>query len=299
MSDRPARHGRSGRTRRRAAAALAVSAAAALVLSSCSSSSDDGDSDPDTSDTATAGGPSLPPPTGVTLPPEHTGFDYQISAPYQPPAGVRVVSRDHAATPAAGMYNICYVNAFQAQPGAEKDWDPDLLLRGADGKVVYDTNWNEALLDVRTDAKRLRIAQKVGGWIDECAAKGFNAVEPDNYDSYTRSNNLLTAADVEAFQTTIAAHAHEKNLAIGQKNTVELAGDRQKVGLDFAVAEECGEQDECNGYVDAFGDRVYVIEYTDKGLSKACKGWGDKLSIVRRDKNVLPQGKSGNVRKTC
>ncbi|MEU8513572.1 endo alpha-1,4 polygalactosaminidase [Kitasatospora sp. NPDC048722] len=286
--------------RRRAAAALAVSAAAALVLSSCSSSSDGGgDSDSDGSATAPATGPSLPPPTSVTLPPEHAGFDYQISSPYQPPAGVQVVSRDHGAAPAAGMYNICYVNAFQAQSGAEKDWEPDLLLRDGGGKVVYDRNWNEALLDVRTDAKRQRIAQKVNGWIDECAAKGFNAVEPDNYDSYTRSDNLLTAADVEAFQTVIAAHAHEKMLAIGQKNTVELAGDRQKVGLDFAVAEECGEQDECGGYVDAFGDRVYVIEYTDKGLSKACKGWGDKLSIVRRDKNVLPQGKAGNVRKTC
>ncbi|MQS16972.1 endo alpha-1,4 polygalactosaminidase [Streptomyces kaniharaensis] len=299
MPNSLARNGRSCRSRgsrRRVAAALAVSAAAALVLSSCSSSSND-DSEPDA--TETASGPALPSPTSVALPPAHAGFDYQIAGPYTPPAGVSVVSRDHAAPPAAGMYNICYVNAFQAQSGAEKEWDPDLLLREANGKVVYDTNWNEAVLDIRTDAKRQRVAQKVNAWIDECAAKGFNAVEPDNYDSYTRSANLLTAADVEALQTMIAAHAHEKKLAIGQKNTVELAGDRQKVGLDFAVAEECGEQDECNGYVEAFGDRVYVIEYTAKGLSKACKGWGDKLSIVRRDKNVVPQGKSGNLRETC
>ncbi|MBV6696793.1 endo alpha-1,4 polygalactosaminidase [Kitasatospora aureofaciens] len=295
MSNHPVR---SGRSRRRVAAALAVSAAAALVLSSCSSSSDDGDtSEPDT--TESSSGPALPPPSSVTLPPAHAGFDYQIAGPYQPPAGVTVVSRDHAVAPAPGMYNICYVNAFQAQSGAEKEWDPDLLLREANGKIVYDTNWNEAVLDIRTDAKRQRVAQKVDAWIDECAAKGYNAVEPDNYDSYTRSAGLLTAADVEALETVIAAHAHEKKLAIGQKNTVELAGDRQKVGLDFAVAEECGEQDECNGYVDAFGNLVYVIEYTEKGLSKACKGWGDKLSIVRRDRNVQPQGKSGHLRQTC
>ena len=43
----------------------------------------------------------------VTTPPVHAGFDYQIGGPYTPPAGVQVVSRDHDASPAAGLYNIC------------------------------------------------------------------------------------------------------------------------------------------------------------------------------------------------
>ncbi|MFC9469431.1 endo alpha-1,4 polygalactosaminidase [Streptomyces coelicoflavus] len=232
-------------------------------------------------------------------PPAHAGFDYQIGGAYTPPAGVEVVSRDHSASPAPGLYNICYVNAFQAQPGAEADWDDDLLLRDADGEVVYDTDWGEAFLDIRTADKRERIAEKVGTWIDGCADKGFQAVEPDNYDSYTRAGDLLDAADAQGLIRLLAERAHSDGLAIGQKNTVELAPNREENGLDFAVAEECGEWDECGDYTAGFGDRVIVVEYTAEGLSKACAGFGDELSIVRRDLDVSPKGSSGYVRETC
>ncbi|WP_329473708.1 endo alpha-1,4 polygalactosaminidase [Streptomyces sp. NBC_01723] len=232
-------------------------------------------------------------------PPAHADFDYQIGGAYTPPSGVRVVSRDHTASPAAGLYNICYVNAFQAQRGAEDEWDDDLLLRDAGGDIVYDTEWKEALLDLRTADKRERVAEKIGTWIDSCGEKGFQAVEPDNYDSYTRSEKLLDAADAQAFVKLLAERAHADGLAIGQKNTVELAGNRVANGLDFAVAEECGEWDECGDYTAEFGDHVIVIEYTAKGLSKACSGFADTLSIVRRDLDVSPKGSSSYVRETC
>ncbi|MFG2323272.1 endo alpha-1,4 polygalactosaminidase [Streptomyces sp. NPDC048568] len=232
-------------------------------------------------------------------PPAHADFDYQIGGAYTPPSGVRVVSRDHTASPAAGLYNICYVNAFQAQRGAEDEWDDDLLLRDAGGDIVYDTEWKEALLDLRTADKRKRVAEKVGTWIDSCGEKGFQAVEPDNYDSYTRSEKLLDAADAQAFVKLLAERAHADGLAIGQKNTVELAGNRVANGLDFAVAEECGEWDECGDYTAEFGDHVIVIEYTAEGLSKACSGFADTLSIVRRDLDVSPKGSSSYVRETC
>jgi hypothetical protein len=247
----------------------------------------------------TSGRAPAAPAATVALPPAHAGFDYQIGGAYTPPAGVQVVSRDHDDPPAAGLYNICYVNAFQVQPGAEGDWDSDLLLRDANGKVVVDQDWGEALLDVSTAAKRTRIAAKVDGWIDGCAAKGYQAVEPDNYDSYSRSKKLLTPGEAESYIALLSAHAHARGLAIAQKNTVELAGDRTANGLDFAVAEECGTYDECGDYTAAFGNHVIVIEYTAKGLSKACSGWGDRLSIVRRDRDVSPAGSSGYVRQTC
>jgi hypothetical protein len=235
----------------------------------------------------------------VTLPPVHAGFDYELGGAYTPPAGVQVVTRDRTAEPAAGLYNICYVNAFQVQPGEQDQWDPDLLLRDAAANLVIDEEWDEPLLDLRTEDKRIRIAEKVNGWIDDCAAKGYQAIEPDNYDSFTRSKNLLTPDQAKAFHTLIAQHAHEKNLAIGQKNTVELAGDRSSVGLDFAVAEECGAHDECGDYVDAFGNNVIVIEYTDAGLRTACEGFGDTLSIVQRDVEVSVPGSPGYVRAAC
>ncbi|MCX4817790.1 endo alpha-1,4 polygalactosaminidase [Streptomyces sp. NBC_01239] len=236
----------------------------------------------------------------VSAPPAHAGVDYQLGGAYTPPKGVSVVSRDHTASPAPGLYNICYVNAFQAQPDAEGDWDADLLLRDRSGKVVMDKDWGEAMLDIGTPAKRARIAEKVDDWIDSCADKGFDAVEPDNYDSYTRApHGLLTAADAEAFQALLARHTHARHLAIAQKNTLELAKDRKRVGLDFAVVEECGQYDECGSYLDAFGDHVIVVEYTEKGMEKTCAGWGDRISIVRRDLDVTPAGHDGYVRETC
>jgi hypothetical protein len=246
---------------------------------------------------AEAAAADAPPATGVRLPPRHAGFDYQIGGAYPPPAGVRIVSRDRTAPPAPGLYNVCYVNAFQAQPDERGFWPADLLLRDGRGKVVVDEDWGEALLDIRTPAKRERVAARIGKWIDGCAAKGYDAVEPDNYDSYTRSRHLLTANDATAFVTLLSRRAHARHLAIGQKNTVELAGLRKRTGLDFAVAEECAEYDECGTYAKAFDDRVLVIEYSDSGLRKALAGFRDRLSIVRRDVMVSTPGSSHYVRK--
>lgn len=234
----------------------------------------------------------------VAAPPVHANFDYQIGGAYSPPSGVRVVTRDHTAAPASGLYNICYVNAFQAQPGAEGEWG-DLLLRDANGTIVMDEDWGEALLDLRTEDKRTRVAAKVNGWIDSCAGTGYQGVEPDNYDSFSRSQGLLTNAQAQSYIRLLSAHAHGKGLAIAQKNTPELAGNRKHNGLDFAVAEECGQYGECGDYTNSFGDNVIVIEYTSGGLSKACAGYRNRLSIVRRDVGVTTPGSGKYVRRTC
>ncbi|MFG2548988.1 endo alpha-1,4 polygalactosaminidase [Streptomyces sp. NPDC048581] len=241
-------------------------------------------------------------PKQVELPEPGVAFDYQIGGSYPPPAGVRAVSRDRTAEPAPGVYSICYVNAFQAQPDTEDWWQdrhPDLLLRDADGKTVVDQDWDEALLDISTAAKRERLAGIVGKWIDSCAESGFQAVEADNLDSNERSDGLLTADDNLAFGKLLAARAHTAGLAIGQKNAAELARQGHRIGFDFAVAEECGQYDECGAYADAYDDRVFVIEYRADGLKAACAEWADRLSVVLRDLDVVPAGESGYRRRAC
>ncbi|WP_326668833.1 endo alpha-1,4 polygalactosaminidase [Streptomyces canus] len=238
-------------------------------------------------------------PAAVTLPPKHVPWDYQIGGAYPPATGVRVVSRSYEDVPAPGLYNICNINAYQAESDAESDWDADLLLRDADGKVVHDTDWDEAVLDIRTAAKRERIAARLDVWIDACAAKGYEAVEPDNYDSFTRFPSYLKAAQAEALMKLLAAHAHAKGLAVAQKNTAELVSDRALLGLDFAIVEECAEYDECGTFADAFDDHVLVVEYTKKGLATACATWSSTLSVVRRDEEVVPEGADGFLRETC
>ncbi|MER8012014.1 endo alpha-1,4 polygalactosaminidase [Streptomyces sp. NPDC094149] len=238
----------------------------------------------------------------VTPPTANAKFDYQIGGAYTPPTGVKAVSRDRGASPAAGLYNICYVNAFQTQPD-ELDWwkskHPDLLLKDSGGDYVIDEGWDEVLLDTSTAAKRDKLAAVVGGWIKGCADSGYQAVEPDNLDSYERSDGRLTKSNNAAFATLLAQKAHAAGLAIAQKNTTDLLSKGKTIGFDFAVAEECGRFDECGDYASTYNNRVFVIEYRSSDFDKTCSKWGSKLSVVRRNVAVSPKGSSGYVFKTC
>ena len=234
-------------------------------------------------------------------PPAAASFDYQIGGPYPPAPDVRVVSRDRSAAPAAGRYTICYVNAFQAQPEELAWWrraHPDLLLRTSGGAPVVDRDWDEVLLDVSTPARRAALAAVVGAWIDGCARRGFQAVEPDNLDSYQRSGGRLTAADNVAFAGLLARRAHADGLAIGQKNTAELLPRHAVVGFDFAVTEECGRYAECERYASAYPGRVLDVEYDRSGLAAACRNAG-RPSVVLRDRAVSPVGAAGHRYATC
>ena len=121
------------------------------------------------------------PATGVAgppLPPANAKWDYEIGPAYTPPSGVTLVSRDREANPAPGLYNICYVNAYQTQPNEVKWWKNhhrNLLLKKADGHFVVDSYWGEILLDISTRAKRHAIADIVNGWMDGCAVDGTAA----------------------------------------------------------------------------------------------------------------------------
>jgi hypothetical protein len=233
-------------------------------------------------------------PAPVPLP-TGTDVDYQLGGPADPAPNVGIVVRDRTEEPAAGRYNICYVNGFQTQPDARRYWQgrPGLLLRDPDGDPVEDEAWGEWLLDLRTPAKRERLARIVGRWTAGCARDGFDAVEYDNLDSFSRSDGLMRARHAKAFARLLTARAHDAGLAAGQKNWATWDGSR--AGFDFAVAEECGRYDECGRYVDSFGDRVVVIEYRARDFAQTCREHGDRLAVVHRDLDLTPDG----VRRWC
>ncbi len=239
--------------------------------------------------------------SALVLPPINAGVDYQLGGAYPPPAGVAIVSRDRTESPAPGLYNICYVNGFQIQPGEAEQWTsahPELILRDAAGAPVIDADWNEMLIDVGTPAKRAAVATIVGGWISGCKQAGFAAIEIDNLDSYTRSGGRLTEADAVAAMRLFADAAHTLALPVAQKNAAELAPRRADLGTDFAVAEECNVFDECAAYTAAYGDHVIVIEYRRADFDAGCAAF-PALSIVLRDRDLVPAGAPGHVFATC
>ena len=244
--------------------------------------------------------------SAYTLPPANAVWDYQIGGPYTPASAVGIVDRDHTESPAAGKYNVCYVNAYQTQPGASGSWPSAALLRTANGKLVEDAEWEgEYMVDTRTATSRTAIMSVVGPWMDSCASKGFKGVEVDNLDSYTRDpSKQLTKDGSLALAKLIVDRAHSKGLAIGQKNTVELAGTgKSQIGFDFAVVESCQRWDECDGYTNVYGDQVYEVEYVEEGgqanWKKACDARGARISITYRDVLVKPAGSSGYTFKYC
>lgn len=242
---------------------------------------------------------------GVQTPPVAARFSYQIGGAYRPPAGTRIVDRDHDAAPAQGIYSICYVNAFQAQP-EQTDWwlqhHPALLLRDRSGELVLDQQWHEPLFDVSTQAARAQLIAVVGGWLDSCATRGYRGVEADNLDSYTRSRNELSAADALAFARLLIDRAHHDRLAIGQKNAAGLSSQGRRAGFDFAIAEECQRYDECDSYRHAYGDHVIEIEYSDNpraAFTAACARRGRQISVTFRDRDVTPAGDPAHVERWC
>nr|WP_196150827.1 endo alpha-1,4 polygalactosaminidase [Nocardia bovistercoris] len=235
-----------------------------------------------------------------------TPFDYQLGDPYTPPGGVGLVVRDSSAEPVPGIYNICYVNGFQTQPSDREYWlrmRRDLVLDGPDGEPVIDDDWpDELLLDTSTSDERTRLSEVVGKAIDECARKGFRAVEIDNLDSFTRSRGRLSADDNLDFAALLVRRAHDRGLAIGQKNVAELSTRGKRTGFDFAVAEQCVQFDECGSYVEVYGAYVLDIEYSDTlgtPFERACARPGTPAATILRDRQLTPAGHRNHVYEHC
>ncbi len=101
----------------------------------------------------------------------------------------------------------------------------------------------------------------------------------------------------------MVAKAHQQGLAVAQKNTAELTATQvDRVGFDFAVAEDCQVYSECVAYRRLYGGHVIEIEYSDEGRANfdlACARRGDVWSIVYRDRDLVTPTDPGYVHDTC
>ena len=233
--------------------------------------------------------------------------DYQLGGGYTPPSGVTIVERDSTDRPAAGRYSICYVNGFQTQPGTLAEWErraPSALLRDDSGELVADPGWpDEVLLDTRTAAERAAITAELTTSVARCADRGFDAVEFDNLDSWTRSGKRLTRSGNLALATALVRLGHEHGLAVGQKNTPQLGkAGRQSTGFDFVVAEECVQYDECSAYTAAYGERVIDVEYADtlgRSWASVCRLRDRPAMTILRDRDLVTPASDEYVFEHC
>ena len=134
---------------------------------------------------------------------------------------------------------------------------------------VADPDWpDEYVLDPSTPAQRATIIAALGPVVEGCAQHGFDAVEIDNFDTFTRYPAIAKAGALELARNYVTL-AHSHGLAIGQKNAAEFTSDGRDIGFDFAVTEECAAFDECSSYTAAYGRHVLQIEYTTTCRSRS------------------------------
>ena len=157
---------------------------------------------------------------------------------------------------------VCYMSA-----GSWENWRPDKndFPEGVKGKK-YDGWAGERWLDTRNIAV---LGPLMRARLDRCKQKGFDAVDPDNVDSYQADTGFaITRSDSIRYLKFLANEAHKRGLAIGLKNATEISRfvlDK----MDFAVTEDCFDQGWCRNsknFIDA-NKPAFAIEYTDNHIN--------------------------------
>lgn len=168
----------------------------------------------------------------------------------------RTSSADIDALRGSGRHSICYLSVGSRE---EFRGDAGVFPEAVLGKTME--GWpDERWLDIRRTDVLLPI---MAARMDVCAAKGFDAVEPDNVDGYVNDTGFtLTPDDQLAYNSAVADLAHDRGLSVGLKNDMDQIPDLVE-NFDFAVNEECFRYGECEAYK-PFGDdgkAVLHVEY--------------------------------------
>ncbi len=167
-----------------------------------------------------------------------------------------------------GTRVICYISV-----GSFENWRPDATQFPKEVLGKDYEGWSgEKWLDIR---RIDLLAPIMLARLDLCAAKGFDAVEPDNMEIYGENTGFpLTYQDQLRYVQWLAEEAHKRGLAMGQKNAPDMTRDLVDV-LDFAILEDAFYYhwaEDMKPYADA-GKAVFAAEYTDMpgDFEEACR----------------------------
>jgi len=147
--------------------------------------------------------------------------------------------------------------------------------------------WDEYWLDFRLDEVKSFMSER----LDLAKAKGCDGIEFDNVDTFTNVNweDSITVEDQLKYDKWLAKEAHDRKMAAGFKNSIELLEELKDI-FDFAINEECNEFGECDDYNVFLNNQlaVFVALYgytTDKTFMQSICSQvkGLNLSIIIKD----------------
>jgi endo-alpha-1,4-polygalactosaminidase (GH114 family) len=157
---------------------------------------------------------------------------------------------------------VCYISV-----GSWEEWRPDKDQFPASVIGNDYEGWpGEKWLDIRQIDL---LASVMRARLDECQAKGFDGIEPDNIDGYTNDTGFpLTYQDQFNYNIWLANEAHARGLSIGLKNDPDQVADLLPY-FDWALTEDCFAEGWCEQmlpFIEA-GKPVFAAEYTDTGIT--------------------------------
>ena len=239
---------------------------------------------------------------GWWRPPADTSWQWQLSdLPVDQSFAVEMYdidlfenrARTVAALQAQGRRVVCYISV-----GSWEDWRPDAdefpaAVLGKDYGGWPGENW----LDIRQIGV---LAPIMRARLDQCQAKGFDGVEPDNVDGYTNDTGFpLTYQDQLVYNTWLADEAHARGLSIGLKNDEDQAEDLAPV-FDWAMTEDCFAEEWCEEMEPFFdaGKAIFGAEYIDQltisqftnGVCPRAQSMGFSVILKDRDLDAWRRG---------
>ncbi|MEO7035272.1 MAG: endo alpha-1,4 polygalactosaminidase [Polyangiaceae bacterium] len=175
-------------------------------------------------------------------------------------------AKETVALHARGIKVVCYMDAGTYEPERPDSSMFPASLRGAEV-----AGWpGELWLDVRPSGPNYTTLQSLmSARFKACKDKGFDAVEPDNLDSYQNKPGFTTsAADQLAYNEWIANTVHGLGMAVFQKNDLDQVAALEPF-FDGILDEECSKYDECSSLAPYTKAKkpAWDAEYQDEGES--------------------------------
>jgi hypothetical protein len=217
-----------------------------------------------------------------------TPLIYDIDGIINPPATV-------AALHALGKRVVCYIEVgaagnyySAADEGTSMTYYEQLRNAGEFGKKV--DGYPEHYIDIRSPATVSIIESMIE---QQCAAKGFDAVETDIDEEYNdKSGFPLTPTDQEQYMTTLATYMHGLGLGWWIKNPDDT-GDSYATDMyplaDAVLTEQCNQFSSCGLLSSYVGHKaVFNAEYHLK-TSSFCQS-DDELGFNGARFNVALSG---------
>ena len=192
----------------------------------------------------------------------------------------QTVAQLHARGPNVKV--ICYFDA-----GVYEDYRSDAgrFPPAVIGKP--DTGWNGSYwLDIRqTDVLLPIMHDRMQHW---CKDKGFDAIEPDETEVWSNDSGFpITKAENNAYNTRIAALAHELGLSVGLKGNTTEAPTLWPY-FDWSLNEQCWGFTECDQLKNSFlahGKAVFNIEYNVDPDWATANAW--HMNAARHDLDLV------------